>query len=429
MTRTTLILVALALASSATAYSLRPLPPASVAFEDTGELLVPGFTDPSAATSLSVVAWDETEAKVARFAVEQREGKWVIPSHHDYPADGTERMGKAAASFIDVRRDVYYGDKPEDHAKFGVVDPEAGDAPKDARGRRVTIKDATGGTLVDVVVGKRVEGKDGLLYVREAESKRVYGVRMALDISTAFTDWVEKDLLRLERSDVQALVYDPYTVDETQGKVTGFAPVRMVKAADSETWTADAQTPAPAGKQLASGKVASILSAIDGLRLAGVRPRPQMLTQLDLTSRGFFFVPETKRLYGNEGEVRVETKDGVVYVLYFGEVTYDSGLALTAGGPPTSDEDAEAAAAEGKEANRYVFVDVIYDPTRAAGASAAQGAAAPAPDPEVDARVKALQARFDAWFFVISDANFKRIHVERDSLFEDPPASPPAAAG
>ena len=124
MNRGTIMMVAIALGTAAGAWSMRPhdLPPAQ--FEDTGELLFADFTDPAVATALSVVSWDEDQAKAQRFAVEQKAGLWVIPSHNDYPADGTERMGKAAASFIDVKKDVYYGDKPEDHGRFGVLDPE-----------------------------------------------------------------------------------------------------------------------------------------------------------------------------------------------------------------------------------------------------------------------------------------------------------------
>src|SRR5262245_33838419 len=131
MNRTTIIMVALALGCMGLAYSMRPVAPPKAQFEDTGEALFPGFTDPTTATGLAVVAWDEKEAKVVRFEVEQKQGRWVIPSHNDYPADGTERMGKAAASFIDVKKDRYYGDSVADHAAFGVLDPDGAEGKDD----------------------------------------------------------------------------------------------------------------------------------------------------------------------------------------------------------------------------------------------------------------------------------------------------------
>ena len=70
----------------------------------------------------------------------------------------------------------------------------------------------------------------------------------------------------------------------------------------------------------------------------------------------------TQRLFGNEGEVRALCDDGVVYTLYFGEVTLDSGLALTAGTSDPDKKDPAATGEEKKDANRYMFVDVAYDP-------------------------------------------------------------------
>src|SRR5690606_16705813 len=145
---------------------MRPVELPPVQFEDTGEVLFPQFTDPTTATALSVVAWDEDEAKVVTFEVEQKEGRWVIPSHNDYPADGTERMGKAAASFIDVKKDRYYGDDPADHAAFGVLDPEGAEGKDDEKGQRITIKDASGTVLVDIIVGKEIDERPGYYYVR-----------------------------------------------------------------------------------------------------------------------------------------------------------------------------------------------------------------------------------------------------------------------
>jgi hypothetical protein len=175
-------MVALALGSLGLAWSSRPTEATAVTFADTGEALFPGFTDPSLATALEVTTWDDKAAKVVRFAVEQKQGRWVIPSHNDYPADGTERMGKAASSFIDVKKDIYYGDNAGEHGQFGVLDPAGDDGKGDEKGKHVLIKDASGAVLVDVIVGKAVPEKQGYFYVRAPSEKRVYGARLELDI-------------------------------------------------------------------------------------------------------------------------------------------------------------------------------------------------------------------------------------------------------
>ena len=326
MNRGTIMMLAIALGTTAGAWSMRPkdLPPAQ--FEDTGETFFPDFTDPAIATGLTVVSWDEDDAKVVRFAVEQKGGLWVIPSHNDYHADGTERMGKAAESFIDVKKDVYYGDKVEDHARFGVLDPEGDEGKGEEKGKRITIKDASGTVLVDVIVGKAPEGKQGFLYVRRPGEKRVYGARLEVDISTDFGDWIEKDLLHVERDQIVQVAYDPYSVDEAQGKVVGSNPViaELKTGADGkEDWAAIEPTLAPEGKELDGAKVRQMVTAAANVKIVGVRPRHEVLTLQALQSKGFFVTPDGRQLFGNEGQASLITKDGLVYTLYFGEVTFE----------------------------------------------------------------------------------------------------------
>lgn len=438
MNRGTIMMVAIALGAAAGAWSMRPheLPPAQ--FEDTGEPLFGDFTDPAAATSLSVVSWDEDQAKVERFAVEQKAGLWVIPSHNDYPADGTERMGKAAASFIDVKKDVYYGDKVEDHARFGVLDPEESEGKGDEKGQRITIKDDSGTVLVDVIVGKAPEGKQGFYYVRKPGEKRVYGARLTLDVSTDFGDWIEKDLLHVERDEIVQVAYDPYSVDEAAGKVMGSNPVvAELKAGDDgkDAWTAIEPTAVPEGQTLDSAKVKQMVTAAANVKIVGVRPRPEVLTLQALQSKGFFVTPDGRQLFGNEGQASIITKDGLVYSLYFGEITFDSGRALTAGSP---DEGAapEGEDTEGKTANRYMFVDVRYDATLDSAAvkppePAAEGEEPAAASIDEEAakagaeRAAKLGERFGKWFYVISDSSFKQIHKDRGDLFKAlPPPEP-----
>jgi uncharacterized protein YxjI len=426
-------MVVIALASVAGAFAMAPreLPPP--VFEDTGEPLFPDFSDPTIATSLEVVTWDEDAAKIVPFKVEQKEGRWVIPSHHDYPAEATERMGKAAASFIDVKRDVYYGDNAEEHGAFGLLDPTDAAGKGDEKGKRFTIKDASGTVLVDIIVGKEIEDKEGYSYVRFPDAKRVYGSKLELDISTLFTDWIEKDLLLIERDDVVALIYDPYEVDEEQGKVVNTRPVRvdLVDEGGKKEWTWTEGLKAPSGKELNPSTIRQMVGAIDRLQITGVRPRPRMLTLPALQSKGFFVTQGGRKLFGNEGEVRVISEDGVVYLLYFGEVTFDSGLALTAGADTEAEEggtgDEEEKDDKG-EGNRYMFVDVVYDPeldrssatpestSEETGTGDEEEQEEGAKGPE---RADMLRKRFDQWFYVISAHSFKQIHKDRDDLWRE----------
>ena len=428
MNRTTLISVAIALVSLAGAIAMRPMQIEPKPYEDTGDLLFPEFKDPALAASLEVTSWDDQAARMISFKVEQKEGRWVIPSHNDYPADGTERMGKAAASFIDVRRDIVRSDRTEDHASFGVEDPDKADGT--GRGQRIAIKDAGGSTLVDVIVGKTLDDKQGYRYVRFPGQKRVYAVKLTLDVSTNFVDWIEKDLLKIERDKVVKLISDIYKVDEKEGRVTGRDPLALEFRTPAEdpsqakAWVLSDDTKIPEGKELDSSKISQVIGAIDRLNIVGVRPRPAQLTLNALQAKGFFVTPDGSRLFGNEGELRAVLDDGVVYTLYFGEVTFDSGLALTAG---AGDGVGAGDSAEGegeKNANRYMFVDVAYDPRYDAGAAkpaeAAEGAELPPPieGPGLG-HAKLLQARFDRWFYVIADDAFQKMHKVKGDLLKD----------
>ncbi|MEM7155099.1 MAG: DUF4340 domain-containing protein [Myxococcota bacterium] len=469
MNRNTIIMVVLALGSAGAAYSMRPQPLPDVQFEDTGEALFPDFTDPTTATQLEIVAWNEDEARVVSFSVSQTEGRWVIPSHNDYPADGTARMGKAAASFIDVKKDRYYGDNPANHGAYGVIDPEATEGEADEKGQRITIKDAADTVLVDIIVGNEIEGRSGYYYVREPgeDSKRVYGSKLELDISTSFEDWIEKDLLGVERDEFHLMIYDPYTVDEVEGRVTGFQPVaaKVIDPANRREWALLEGIEVPEGKVLDSTKLRQVLTAMANLKIVGVRPRPQVqgllqqqIARQDMARKGFFVAtgPSGEQaIFGNEGKLSAATDDGVEYTLYFGEVTYETGIDLTAGAPTGSPDDDKGVVEEGVEeqgkdeeaddkkvASRYMFVDVGYNPamdTRLAGLTDPAGEGEGASEPidaegdkakmaESQEKAGKLQARFNQWFYVISDSSFTQMHKERDELFKDAPADAGGAA-
>lgn len=457
MNRTTLIMVVLAAGTVGWAVSKRPQELAAVQYEDTGEALFPEFTDPSLATSLKVVAYDEESAAPVEFSVKQKDGRWVIPSHDDYPADGTERMAKAAASFIDVKKDLYYGDKAEDHAAFGVLDPQSTEGDGEAKGQRITIEDASGTVLVDVVVGKSIPDKQGWYYVRKPDEKRVYGTRLELDISTAFADWIEKDLLHVERDEFVEMVYSPYTVDEGQGKVIGadeaIHAVVDPASGDKKDWILAEGNTAPSGKELDTNKVRQMLTALANIKIVGVRPRPPARSLLEakiqLQQKGFFIAADPKApvIYGNEGQLTAFTEDGVAYTVFFGEITHETGIALTAGKategdsseetektPETPEGEEGAAEDTSRKASRYIFVNIAYDPSKdrtlEGGDTTAEGEEPAAEDPAAEGeetkdekkgaeRAQELGARFDHWFYVIADTSFTQIHKDPAELFKD----------
>ena len=469
MNRGTVIMGVLALLSAFGAYAMRPIEMPPPTFEDTGEALFPDFVDPNAATSLEVTEFNEDTAQIVSFAVKLEDaasgGRWVIPSHNNYPADGTEQMGKAAASFIGASKDVVRSDDPANHAEFQVVDPEDPAAAKDTRGRRVTIKDVSGTILVDIIIGADVPDHQGFKFVRYPGQNRVYAAKIDPQVSTQFTDWIEDDLLKIEADDIVAIMSNSYSVEAQTDPVSGKKSTKLVNddplyfnlaegevdpdsenpeaqppaaewtlgavpvfGADGElidpaTWEGEQPLPGtreiPEGKQLNPSKVKQIVSAADRMKIVGVRPRAQRLDPFELQSKGFFLVGEPPRLslLGDQGEVHLIANDGVIYTLFFGEVTYATGEALSAGAEAEAEGEGEEAEAEAEsaKANRYMFVNVSYDPRRD------QARDEPPVEGEVrgKARAEQLNQRFSKWYYVIPDSSFTQVHKVPSDFFKD----------
>src|SRR6185312_10322160 len=74
-----------------------------------GEPFFPDF-NPNDATSIRVVGFDEARAVHQTFGVKFENGKWTIPSHHNYPADGADRLAKTAASARGIKREEFASD-------------------------------------------------------------------------------------------------------------------------------------------------------------------------------------------------------------------------------------------------------------------------------------------------------------------------------
>jgi hypothetical protein len=176
-----------------------PSAPKAADFAEQGHAFFPEFTDPQAATYLRVVQFDRVDSTAVPFQVEFKDGRWVIPSHFNYPADAKDRLAKTSTMVIGIRKEKIQTERKEDHAACGVVDPEdPGSFEPTARGKRVTLKDATGKTLADFIIGKKADDEGRRWFVRVPEQKRVYAVSMQPDLSTKFSDWIETDLTRVE---------------------------------------------------------------------------------------------------------------------------------------------------------------------------------------------------------------------------------------
>ncbi len=418
---------------------------------------------PEQVTSLRVATWDDETNQAKVFEVAFKDGAWAIPSHHDYPADGQSRVGKTAGAVLGVKRGRFITGETKEHGKLGLIDPLAGaDAGSEGRGKRVTVKDQSGGSLVDLIIGEKVAKDDNpfggdpkdkpLYFVREAESNEVFAAAVDANISTKFIDWVQPDLLKVQRDDIRSVIIRDYSVDEGQGVVAVRSETQLVKGELGDSWTSPHAKPE---QRVAKTNIDKLLTQLTTLKLAGIRPfQPQWLEQ-----RGFYLVPDptlikdpnalvlnTQRgqvaLIGNEGAVVITTKNGVRYQLFFGEIALgdEADTAAESKTKPKEGEAAPAAPTDGH--NRYMVVFAQHDPAsdleakeealreadaaakKAAEQKEGEPAAATPPKPAMALGKTAAdkaQKRFGRFFYVISDASFNELRPKAETLFEVAP--------
>jgi hypothetical protein len=417
------------------------------AFFDQGDAFFPDFTDPNVATTLEVIDFDEDTAAARPFKVTFQDGLWTIPSHHNYPADGKDRLAQTAAGVIGITKDDFRSDNVSDHEICGVLDPMDETNPTlMGRGKRVTIKGEGDQVLADLIIGKAIEGRDKFNFVRVPEQKRIYAAKIDLDISTKFEDWIEKDLLQVTQSDIDQVILQDYSINER----TLFVDMRdtvVMNKVDGD-WSMERS----GGREVDSSKMNGLLSAVAGLNIVGVRPKPAGVSEtlrrveegmpvsqtdiLSLQSRGYYFTRDG-RLLSNEGELQVRTAAGIIYTLRFGEILYGRGEAISAGAESSDDQ------ASGPGENRYLFITAEFDATHLPEPPkpANTDFEGKAEDDLTDAdrenkeladahqewetkhnegkeKAEELSRRFAQWYYVISADSFDKVHLRRSDLIK-----------
>ncbi|MDD3732105.1 MAG: DUF4340 domain-containing protein, partial [candidate division Zixibacteria bacterium] len=299
--RTTLVYVVVALALVVLAFVFSPRKITPDAFLDQGEQFFPAFTDPNEAVSLEVVTYDSVTGSTYPFKVSFESGRWVIPSHNNYPADAQDRLAKTAAGVIDIKKDDYRTDNVADHEICGVIDPlDESATALSSRGKRVTIKGQNEKILADLIIGNKVQGRENFRFVRVPDQKRVYAVRMDVNISSNFADWIDTDLLKINQKEIDKVVLKDYSIDERTMSIDLRDNLELTLK--DSTWTANNMKKSEMVDSVMIGK---FLSALDNLNIVGVLPKPEglakilqepsgtnsitMQDQISLQGKGFFF--------------------------------------------------------------------------------------------------------------------------------------------
>jgi hypothetical protein len=488
----------------------------------TTKILFPSLSDASKAASLAITSFDEDTAALQTFKVVKNGGVWVLPSHQNYPADARDQLAAAATELIDRPIIEVVSTSPGEHETYGVIEPDGEKVKAGATGvgQLVEITDPSGNRLARLVIGnefKRPTGANAggrsLRYVRRAGQDPVYVVDLDTSkFTTKFDDWIEKDLLKLSPWDVRRLTIDDATasfeVDPSAGLMVSQDRVARIELSydDKEsTWSLaklvefakggkPTERSLTADEQLATAKLNDLRNALGDLKIVDVARKPAGLSAelkadekftgdreavLSLAQRGFFPF-KTGEVLSSSGETVVGMKDGVEYLLRFGNETN-----VEAAGDAVPEGEEKPAAENG---GRYLFVmarvnesllekpqmqplpevpeaagdapakesegDATQEtaadgePEKAASESDAAGALAKAEEAEAKAqkaieerrrverenrlaqeaydekleaakkRVRDLNARFADWYYVVSDAEYAKIRLREGDVIQ-----------
>jgi uncharacterized protein DUF4340 len=318
-------------------------------------------------------------------------GKWVIPSHENYPADASQHLADAAANMIEAKGLNVQSEDPSKHEEYGVVDPSSKQlsAGSTGVGKRVSMQDKNNKTLADLIIGKEVKDKPGLYYVRKPAQDPVYVASIKTDkFTTKFEDWIEKDLLKLNPIELERVGVNDYSLDELRGAIALRSQIRVEYDSKALKWNLIELADFEGGEfvpvkladdeQLNNQKLNDMKSALDDLKIVDVRRKPAGLAAdfkageslagdeeslQSLAQRGFHIASiknGPSEIYSNEGEVRAGMKDGVEYVLRFGRIAGNAPAGGDEEKKSESDETDEEQSAGG--VNRYIMVTAQFNP-------------------------------------------------------------------
>lgn len=184
---------------------------------------------------------------------------WVIPSRGNFPAsfDQVKRTVTGLSEFTKIEPKTA---KPE---LLHYVDLE--DPAKGGKGIEIVLTSEKGETIAALILGKSEDIGDSTgavgLYVRGPSSSQSWLVRSMLDLQSDPAQWMEKDIVGLDRSRIKEVSVAP--------KIGPAFMVRRDKPSDANFALLDM----PKGRELAyESATDAVASALTGFSFSDVRP-------------------------------------------------------------------------------------------------------------------------------------------------------------
>ena len=160
---------------------------------------------PGLAGRLNDVAVVEISGSKGVFRIQRDVDGWVVPEKSGYPARA-DRVKKTAIGLAELRTLESRTDNPELYDRIAVGEP--GKTGSDAV--RIRLLDGNNGELAALIVGKvktpETSARAAELYVRRPAEARSWLAAARLAVSGDVLEWVDREMLRIERKRVAEVV-------------------------------------------------------------------------------------------------------------------------------------------------------------------------------------------------------------------------------
>jgi hypothetical protein len=405
-------------------------------FQENDEPAAPEGADYFSSLPVNEVAAMTLTGPESEVALEKSGTVWQVASRHGYPADFDD-IREFILKLRDLKVGRAFAADEESRKRLSLLPPDAADAGAEARGTRVTMKNADGETVADLIIGAERESEtgDGGHYLMRAGGETVYLV----DQSFRFMEmdpaqWLAPDLLDVSPGDVRRVtLLDPATGEEKY---------LIERPEEGEPPVFIAPDPAAQTGPVIDSKITNLFSALDNLTLRDVADPETPAAEMGLESP----LCHEFRLF-----------DGTTYTVCRGEPAPGSDneryLKVTAGyrEPPqpepeteagaetaatadgTAEGDGDSPAADADETNGDAAEDSpAADAGEASGGADEANGDSPAnaeenepaeegPDPaQVAAEAEKKNEALSRWTFMVAEWKADRLETDIGEFFESP---------
>lgn len=216
--------------------------------------------------------------------IERREQQFVVANEAGYPAD-PKRINDLITKSLDIKTLEAYTSNPKNHEDLEVTEEKAQNVVKFLK--------ADGSLLTGVIIGKALDEGKGT-YVRLASRDTVYLTESAPYIRTTPIDYVNQEIVSVERQDVNTV-----TVTTPDGSYT----LKATEAGEGVVMVG-----LPDDRRLKDSDAKSVLEALNSLRFDDVNT-PSGVGELSFDYRYVGRLDDS-----TEYRLRVARKDGKAYL-------------------------------------------------------------------------------------------------------------------